>query len=83
MLFLSYIIILDIKSSDNVNLIQKHITYAYSYYIICSFDNNLDIYRIYHGEDCASHFIDSMYRDCLKLYENHLKINMPLNPLSV
>jgi len=45
---------MDLKTSDNINLIQKHIPYACSYYIKCSFDTSLDIYRIYYGEDCAA-----------------------------
>jgi len=52
---------MDLKTSDNINLIQKHIPHAYSYYIKCSFDNSLDIYGIYYGEDCAAHFVESIY----------------------
>lgn len=36
---------LDIKQSDNIRLVQKHIPYAYSYFIKCSFDDNLNIYN--------------------------------------
>jgi len=74
---------MDLKTSDNVKLIQKHIPYAYSYYIKCSIDNSLDIYRIYYGEDCAAHFVDSIYNDCLMLYQNNLNVTIPLYPLSM
>nr|XP_036677496.1 uncharacterized protein LOC118878575 [Drosophila suzukii]XP_036677497.1 uncharacterized protein LOC118878575 [Drosophila suzukii] len=74
---------MDLKTSDNVKLIQKHIPYAYSYYIKCSFDNSFDIYRIYYGEDCVAHFVDSIYNDCLMLYQNHLNVTIPLYPLSM
>jgi len=43
----------------------------------------LDIYRIYNGEDCAAHFVDSIYNDCLMLYQNYLNVTIPLYPLSM
>nr|XP_032289060.1 uncharacterized protein LOC116649904 [Drosophila virilis] len=73
---------LDIKQSDNIRVVQKHIPYAYSYFIKCSFDDNLNIYRIYHGEDCTLNFIQSLHNDCIMLYKNHLRLVKPVQALT-
>lgn len=41
----------NIQNSSNVQTTQRHIPFAYSYYIKCSFDRSLDNFRIYSGKD--------------------------------
>ena len=74
---------INVKNSDKINLIQKHVPYAYSYYIKCSFNNDLDIFRIYHGEDCSSNFFKTLLDDCITIYETYLSHIKPMNPLTI
>ena len=58
------------QNSTNVKSVQKHIPIAYSYYVKCSFDSHLDIFRIYSGEDSAKHFFQTLVKDTVDIYNN-------------
>ncbi|XP_037806202.1 uncharacterized protein LOC119600179 [Lucilia sericata] len=70
------------KNSTKVESVQKHIPYAYSYYIKCSFDSSLDKFRIYSGEDSPKHFFKSLVADTSDIYNNHLSVKKTMNSLT-
>ena len=73
---------INIQNSANVNSIQKHIPFAYSYYIKCSFNSSLDKFNIYSGDDAPKHFFVNLVKDCKDLYVNYLSIVKPMNTLT-
>ncbi|XP_046811879.1 uncharacterized protein LOC124421113, partial [Lucilia cuprina] len=72
----------NVQNSSNVKSVQKHIPYAYSYFIKCSFDSKLDKFRIYSGENSPKHFFKSLVEDTLYIYNNYLRIVKPMNSLT-
>ncbi|XP_059221314.1 uncharacterized protein LOC131995971 isoform X1 [Stomoxys calcitrans] len=73
---------LEIQNSSKVKSVQKHIPFAYSYYIKCSFDSNLDKIKIYSGEDCTKHFFNSLVGEIVWIYNNYLSKVKPMNSLT-
>ncbi|XP_065370870.1 uncharacterized protein LOC135963015 [Calliphora vicina] len=73
---------MNVQNSNSVKSVQKHIPFAYSYYIKCTYDSGLDIFRIYSGEESAKHFIQQLVNDTLDIYNNHLSKVKPMNPLT-
>lgn len=76
-----------LEKVDNSNNIisgnmQKHVACAFSYYVKCSFDNSLDRFKIYFGEDSPLVFIDSLIKDLVEIYNNHLKQIVPITSLT-
>lgn len=72
----------DIQNSANINSVQKHIPFAFSYYIKCSYNSSLDIHRIYSGENASTHFFKSLVEDALYIYSNYLSVVIPMKPLT-
>jgi hypothetical protein len=58
------------KSSTTT--IQSHEPCSYGYFIKCSFDDNLNKYVSYRGENCATHFIERITEDAKRLYTDYL-----------
>ena len=44
---------INIQNLSNVKSIQKHIRFAYSYYIKCSFNSSLNKFSMYSSDDDA------------------------------
>ena len=69
---------IQLTSSRYKNIFQSLI----SYYIKCSFDSHLDIFRIYSGEDSAKHFFQTLVKDTVDIYNNFLSKTKPMNFLT-
>ncbi|KAM7358527.1 uncharacterized protein ACRADG_003468 isoform 2-T2 [Cochliomyia hominivorax] len=54
-------------------LADKHIPYAFNYFIKCSFDENLNIYREFKGEDSVKLFLEKLVEDIRYLNSKYLK----------
>lgn len=67
------------QNSGSIRTVQSHIPCAYSYYIKCSFNNSLDKFRIYTGEDAPIHFITTLVNDAKEIYNNYLSKIKPMN----
>ena len=65
---------INIQNSVNVKLVQKHILFAYSYYIKCSFNTNLDTFKMYNADNAPIHFCANLVKDCTDVYVNYLSI---------
>lgn len=55
---------------SSTTLIDKHIPYAFSYYIKCSFDDRLNKLLIFKGLDSPRQFVKSLLNDVLYLHKN-------------
>lgn len=80
-----------LDNNDDVNLdplnsytVKKyeHIPYSFSYYIKCSFDDQISKFEIYRGPNCAQNFITFLEREVLLLYFKYLKVNKKINSLT-
>lgn len=60
--------------SPNTVNIQKHIPAAFAYYVVCSYDNSLNKYRTYRGENCAETFLHYLQKDITKIYKRLNKV---------
>lgn len=61
---------------------HKHKPHSFAYYIKCAFDPNLSKFVNYRGADCAEKFSEKLEADVRDMYERHLKVVVPMNPLS-
>lgn len=52
----------DPETSSTTN-IQKHEVYSFGYYIKCSYNDKLSVYRTYKGADCAQTFMKIIKKD--------------------
>lgn len=66
----------------NSNVERMHVPYSFGYYIKCSYDDNLDEFRIYHGNDCATKFVEFLIDDVKRLYTAHLALTKEMKPLT-
>lgn len=67
----------DSKYTQNL---QKHIPVAFGYYIVCSYDNSINCYRSYRGQDCVEVFLKKLGADVLRInrvLKNHIDM-LPL-----
>ncbi|XP_075162933.1 uncharacterized protein LOC142235565 [Haematobia irritans] len=74
--------IVDELNFSNTKRIKKHIPYAFSYLIQCNFDNNLNRFRLYTGEDAPKKFIENIMLDCKDIYHKYLRIVVPMTNLT-
>ncbi|XP_059217627.1 uncharacterized protein LOC131994766 [Stomoxys calcitrans] len=74
--------VLENVNDSNSKSLSKHIPCAFSYNIKCSFDDRLDKFNIYTGEDAAEVFVKSIDQECRFIYENYLSLNTPMTSLS-
>ncbi|XP_062141781.1 uncharacterized protein LOC133849675 [Drosophila sulfurigaster albostrigata] len=65
--------------SVNTKIINKHVPVAFAYYIKCAFDSGLDKFVSKTGGDVARTFIKNLTSDLSDLYENHMKIVVPMH----
>lgn len=72
----------DIEITTKMKSVQKHIPFAYSYYNKCSYDDSLNKFRIYSGEDSSKKFFQSLVEDALEIYNNYLSQVKPMNSLT-
>lgn len=67
----------DARFGRNSIYVKKHVPCAYSFYVKCRFNNNLDKFVKYvgvgSGDDVAKHFANSISDVCRNLYQNHLE----------
>ncbi|KAI8123512.1 hypothetical protein CVS40_5989 [Lucilia cuprina] len=68
--------------SSSTTLVDKHIPYAFSYYIKCSFNNSLSRFRSFKGLDSAKLFVENLVDDVKYLNDNFLKKIIPMAPLT-
>ncbi|XP_037805798.1 uncharacterized protein LOC119599925 [Lucilia sericata] len=68
--------------SSSTTLVDKHIPYAFSYYIKCAFDNSLSKLRSFKGFNSAKLFIENLVSDAKFLNDNYLKNIIPMAPLT-
>src|SRR5258705_4207726 len=68
-------------SQSYTNQYQKHDPISYCYYIISTYVENIEP-RLYRGVNAANHFIKSLKKDMRWIYDNYLKMNRPMNPLT-
>jgi uncharacterized C2H2 Zn-finger protein len=62
--------------------LQKHRAASYAYSIKSEVKNDqLEKLRLYRGEDCLEHFVDSLEHDVKTIYHTYLKIVKPMNYL--
>lgn len=71
----------NMSSSFTVNTC-KHVPYAFSYFIKCSYDNSLSKLEHYVGLNAASEFCKRLEQDVQNIYHNHLKHVKPMKPLT-
>ncbi|XP_061728728.1 uncharacterized protein LOC133533711 [Cydia pomonella] len=55
------------KTTSSTTNIQKHEVYSYGYYVKCSYNDKLSVYRTYKGENCARTFMDSLKKDLQRI----------------
>lgn len=55
--------------------VQKHVPYAFSYYIKCSFNDELDVFRMHCGADSPKVFVENIIKDAKDIYHKYLKKN--------
>ncbi|XP_046811985.1 uncharacterized protein LOC111688865, partial [Lucilia cuprina] len=68
--------------SSSTTLVDKHIPYAFSYYVKCSFKNSLSRFRSFKGLDSAKLFVEQLVTDIKYLNNNYLKKVIPMTPLT-
>lgn len=56
---------------------QKHVPAAFGYYIVCSYDSNLNRYRTYRGPHSDQVFVDYLQKDVLRI-KSILKKEVPM-----
>ena len=64
------------------NNTHVHEPYSFAYFIKCSYNNELNKFRIYSGKDVSHKFVDYITNDIKDIYENHLKKLIPMLPLT-
>lgn len=69
-------------SKSSTTNIQEHKVYSFGYYIKCSYDNTLSVYRTYTGENCAETFMKFIKRDLENICKKNTFVKSPL-PLTV
>lgn len=65
------------NTSSTAN-IQKHEVYSFGYYIKCSYDDKLSIYRTYKGENCGKTFMEFLKKDLQNICKNNTIVKSPL-----
>ena len=74
---------IDIQNSTKTQYVQEHIPYAYCYFIKCSYNNQLNRFKIYSGIDAPKHFFKSIFDDVLDIYNLYLSKPVRMLPLTV
>ena len=75
---------INVQNSTNVKSVQKHIPFAYSYYIICSYNSDLNIFRIYNNNNNApQHFFKSLVNEIFDICTGHLSVIKSMNSLTL
>ncbi|XP_058986227.1 uncharacterized protein LOC131806273 [Musca domestica] len=69
-------------ASKKTEKVKKHIPCAFSYFIKCSFNENLNKLFIYSGPDAANVFLKELIQDCKFLYDSYLTKTKPMNTLT-
>lgn len=49
-----------------------HIPSSYAYLIKSTFNEDLDLFKVYRGENCAEEFVKNLFKDVTELYETHV-----------
>lgn len=63
------------NNNEKLNTVKthRHVSCSIGYYTKCKFDNKINNYKQFHGENCISEFLRSLIDDCKYLYKNYLK----------
>lgn len=74
----------DVDNNDvnTTKTTRKHVACSYGYYIKCDFNKNLSRYVSYRGINCAKHFVTSLKKDTLDIFNLFLSKNKTLSPLT-
>ena len=67
--------------TNNTSYYQKHIPCSIAYFLKCSYDNSLDRFELYTGEDCISWFMKQLF-DISKRINNILVDKTPMEALT-
>lgn len=51
---------------------HKHVPSSFAYLIKCSFDESLDHFELYRGDQCAKRFTEGLTAKIKDLYETHV-----------
>lgn len=65
-------------SKSSTTNVQEHEMYSFGYYIKCSYDNSLSVYRTYTGENCAQTFMKLIKKDLEKICKKNTFAKDPL-----
>lgn len=69
-------------SNSKTTTIKKHSACAFSYYIKCAFNNNLNKFKIYTGVDASKKFVELIVKDCKEIYNNYLGVKRAMDRLT-
>lgn len=69
-------------TKSSTTLINKHTPIAFSYYIKCSFNNNLNRFKSFKGLDSPKLFLSELVKDIIFYYKNYMKDIKPMIPLT-
>jgi hypothetical protein len=61
-------------TKPSTTTIHTHKPCSYGYFIKCTFDDTLNKYVTYRGENCATHFIQSIEEDAKQIFINYLNV---------
>lgn len=73
---------IDTYVSSKTKYIKKHIPCSFSYYVKCSYNDALDKFKIYTGEDASKIFVECIYSECELIYNNYLSNKLKMDNLS-
>lgn len=65
--------------TENTHL---HVPAAYGYKTVIAGDEFPGVLRLYRGEDCIEHFINTLHRDLVTIYERILTVDKPMEPVT-
>ncbi|XP_063388138.1 uncharacterized protein LOC134674022 [Cydia fagiglandana] len=68
-------------TTSSTTNIQKHEVYSFGYYIKCSYNDKLSVYRTYKGKNCTQEFMKYMEQDLKAICRRNTFVKTPL-PLS-
>ena len=67
---------------SSTTLVDRHIPYAFFYFIKCNFDQSLNSLRMFVGLDSPKKLVESLVNDVKYLSENFIKVIKPMTPLT-
>lgn len=56
------------SNSTRTQCVQEHIPYAYCYLTKCSYNNQLNRFKIFGGVDASKHLLKRIFNDVLDIF---------------